>query len=91
MPPCLDCQALSGVLVDDGQQPHRPTVPGPDVDEVIGPQMVSPLGLSLTHDTSFSHSRPLLGCRAGTLSPSRRQLRSTRLWFTTHPLRRRGQ
>ena len=28
----------------------------------------------------------LLGCFRGTFSPSRRQMRSTRLWFTCHPL-----
>ena len=33
----------------------------------------------------LSQSRPRLGCLAGTLSPSRRQIRSTRLWFTLHP------
>ena len=29
------------------------------------------------HDPSLSHSRPRLGCFFGTLSPSRRQIRST--------------
>ena len=33
-------------------------------------------------DPSLSHGRPLFGCFAGTFSPSRRQMRSTRLWFT---------
>ena len=37
------------------------------------------------HDPSFSHSRFRLGCFAGTFSPSRRQIRSTRLTFTTQP------
>ena len=36
-------------------------------------------GLSLIQDPSLSHSRPRLGCLAGTFSPSRRQIRSTRL------------
>ena len=33
----------------------------------------------------MSQSRPLLGCLAGTFSPSRRQIRSTRLRFTAQP------
>ena len=41
--------------------------------------------LSRTQEPSVSQSRPRLGCLAGTLSPSRRQIRSTRLWFTLHP------
>jgi len=36
-------------------------------------------GRSRTHDPSLSHSRPRLGCFTGTFSPSRRQIRSTRL------------
>jgi hypothetical protein len=39
------------------------------------------------HDPSLSHSRPRLGCRLGTFSPSRRQIRSTRLWLTSPPSR----
>ena len=31
-----DGQALPSVLVDQGQQPHRPAVPGPDMDKAIG-------------------------------------------------------
>src|SRR6516162_11067231 len=44
--------------------------------------------LSRMHDPSFSHRRPRLGCLAGTFSPSRRQIRSTRLSLTSHPARR---
>ena len=33
---------------------------------------------------------PFLGCFAGTLSPSRRQIRSTRLTFTVQPASRRS-
>ena len=42
-------------------------------------------GRSRTHDPSPSHSRPRLGCLAGTLGPSRRHILSTCLWFTCHP------
>src|SRR6476646_2779374 len=40
---------------------------------------------SRMHDPSFSHRRARLGCRAGTFSPSRRQIRSTRLSLTSQP------
>src|SRR5439155_5265432 len=40
---------------------------------------------SRMHDPSFSHRRPRLGCLAGTFSPSRRQIRSTRLSLTSQP------
>jgi len=40
---------------------------------------------SRMQDPSASHSRPRLGCLAGTFSPSRRQIRSTRLSLTTQP------
>jgi len=36
-------------------------------------------------EPSLSHSRPRLGCGAGTLSPSRRQMRCTRLALTRQP------
>jgi hypothetical protein len=41
------------------------------------------------HDPSLSQSRPRFGCLEGTFSPSRRQIRSTRFLFTTHPAWRR--
>src|SRR6478672_2120381 len=37
------------------------------------------------HDPSESQSRPRLGCLWGTFSPSRRQIRSTRLSLTSQP------
>jgi len=37
------------------------------------------------HDPSFNQSRPFFGCFWGTFSPSRRQIRSTRLAFTVQP------
>ena len=42
-------------------------------------------GRRRTQEPSFSHSRPRLGCRRGTFSPSRRQMRSTRLWLRRQP------
>src|SRR5215211_4571874 len=43
---------------------------------------------SRMHDPSFSHRRPRLGCLAGTFSPSRRQIRSTRLSLTSQLMAR---
>lgn len=40
---------------------------------------------NLMHDPSLSHSLLLLGCFCGTFSPSRLQMRSTRLWLTCQP------
>jgi hypothetical protein len=40
------------------------------------------------HEPSASHSLPRLGCRAGTFSPSQRQIRCTRLRFTAQPAAR---
>ena len=40
---------------------------------------------SRTQEPSFSQSRPFFGCFPGTLSPSSRQMRSTRLTFTAQP------
>ena len=42
------------------------------------------------HEPSFSHSHPRFGCRCGTFSPSRRQIRSTRFLFTSQPVSRSG-
>ena len=42
-------------------------------------------GRNRTQDPWFSHSRPFLGCFMGTLSPSYRHKRSTRLSFTCQP------
>ena len=42
---------------------------------------------SRTQGPSFSQGPPLLGCLAGTFSPSRRQIRSTRWRLTFQPAR----
>ena len=51
---------------------------------LIGERQVSHLSLA-QRDPSLNHSRLRLGCFLGTFSPSARQIRSTRLWFTRHP------
>jgi hypothetical protein len=50
------------------------------LDEVIGPDMIGPLGAKT--DTGSVQMRPCLDCLAGTFSPSRGQIRSTRLSLT---------
>ena len=46
------------------------------------------IGQRRTQDPSVNHSLPRFGCFWGTFSPSCRQIRSTRLWFTIQPSRR---
>lgn len=58
------------------------------LDEIIGPEMAwESASLRRTqYDPSASQSVALLGCFCGRiLSPSRRQIRVTRLWFTCQP------
>ena len=50
--------------------------------------MIAMLGPQADTQPSASHSRPRLGCFLGTFSPSRRQIRSTRLSFTSQPASR---
>lgn len=80
----VDGQALAGELVDDGEHAKAPAVVGAVGNEVVGPDVVRPTRAQ-THEPSFSHNRPRLGCFLGTFSPSWRQIRSTRLWFTRQP------
>ena len=44
LPPNADCQALAGELVQDVEHAEGPAVMGPVMHEVIGPDMVRPLG-----------------------------------------------
>ena len=47
--------------------------------------MVRSLGLQTHAGAVIEPQTSLLGCLAGTFSPSRRQIRSTLLWFTSQP------
>jgi hypothetical protein len=58
---------------------------GAVLNEVISPDVIRALRPQTDAEPSVSHRRPRLGCLAGTLSPSRRQIRSTRFLFTTQP------
>jgi len=81
LPLHADGQGPARELVHDAEPAERAPVVGPVLDEVIGPDMVGSLG----PEPLLSRSRPFLGCVPGTLSPSRRQMRSTRFLFTTQP------
>jgi hypothetical protein len=89
-------QAFVGELVDDVEQADLASVMGALLEKVIEPALAKAgdqtwLGRSARsrmHDPSASHSRARLGCRLGTFSPSRRQIRSTRLSLTSQPARR---
>ena len=50
--------------------------------------MVGALGSEPDARAVSSQSRPFFGCLLGTLSPSRRQMRSTRFTFTAQPAAR---
>ena len=43
------------------------------------------LAMNSIQEPSLNHSRPRLGWRDGTFSPSCRQMRSTHLWYTRQP------
>ena len=79
LPGHLDRQTLAGELVDHRQDfrglPSRVRSNTKSYAHTWLPYA----GLSLRQAPSLSHSRPRLGCLAGTFSPSRRQIRSTRL------------
>ena len=60
-----DLQGLVGELVDDAGLAIFPSIMGAVLDEVVGPDMIWPLGFEPTHEPSFSHSRPRLGSFAG--------------------------
>ena len=75
-----------GEFVDDVEQADFTPVMGALLEEVVGPDVVGALGPQPdAYDPSFSHRRPRFGCLAGTFSPSRRQIRSTRLSLTSQP------
>jgi hypothetical protein len=58
---------------------------GAVLDEVVGPDIIALLRRSRMHHPPASQSLPRLGCLGGTFSPSRRQIRSTRLSLIIQP------
>ena len=84
-----DRQAFAGELVDDVEHAILPSRYGCDPRQSRRTRHgCGCSGRSRMHDPSLSQSRPLFGCFCGTFSPSRRQIRSTRLSFTTQPASR---
>ena len=82
----MDGQTLPGILIHHCQETNGFAVTGTKGHKVVCPDVVPSLWPQPHgQEPSVSQSRPRLGCLAGTLSPSRRQIRSTRLWFTLHP------
>lgn len=72
-------------FVDDRQDAELAAVMRAPLDEVVSPDVPGYSGRRRMHDPSLSQRRPRFGWRSGTLRTSRRQIRSTRLWFTVHP------
>lgn len=79
LPPGPDQQVLPRVLIRNVQDPQRSAVIGAVVTKSYDQKWSRWARRSRTHGPSWSHNRCFFGCRCGTLSPSRRQRRSTRL------------
>ena len=88
LPPNPDRQALTGELVQDIERTKGPAVMGAVMHEVIGPDMVRPFGAQPDAGAVVDPEPPPLRLLAGTFSPSRRQIRSTRLSLTCQPASR---
>src|SRR6516225_12394927 len=78
-----DRQAFMAELVEYVEHPVLATIVGAILDEVIGPHMIALLRPQ--QDPLVSQSLPRLGCLCGTFSPSRCQIRSTRLSLIVQP------
>ena len=83
-----DCEAFPGELVDHVQHADLAFVMGFVFDEVVGPDVIGPLRPQPDTGSVVEPKPALLSCFCGTLSPSRRQIRATRLRFTIQPERR---
>ena len=83
-----DRQALMRELVQDVKHAILPSIMRAVLDEVVGPHVIAMLGPQAMHEPSVNHRRPRFGCFWGTFSPSRRQIRSTRLSLTSQPASR---
>lgn len=75
----FDCKAFSGELTNDGEHAE-----GPGIEHAITNEPRDQMwpGYSVqirTHNPSFRHNRTCSGWHDGTLSPSRREIRQTRL------------
>ena len=83
--PHVDREALSGGLVDHSQHAVGPSVRGAVHDEVIAPDVIRLLRPQANAGGFIEPEPPALRLLLRDLSPSRRQIRATRLWFTLQP------
>ena len=78
-------------FVGDIEHPILASVLGAVFDKVVGPDIVALLRPQRMHEPSASQSLPRLRCSWGTFSPSRCQIRSTRLSLIIQPAWRRAR
>jgi hypothetical protein len=72
-------------LIDKVQHAIFSPIMRETLDKIIGPDVIGTLGAQPHARTIRQPQPPPLACFAGTFSPSRRQIHSTRLSLTTHP------
>jgi metal transporter CNNM len=83
-----DSDAFTCEFVDHVEHPVLPPIVSAILDEVIGPDVIGTLRPQTDTGTIIEPQPPSLprfGCLVGTFSPSRRQIRSTRLKLTIQP------
>jgi hypothetical protein len=80
-----DRQCFAREFVDHAQDPELARIAGPVCDEVVGPDLIGALRPQPDARTIRSPEPVTFRLLAGTLSPSRRQIRSTRLRLTGQP------
>ena len=78
-------QALPTGLVDDGQDAELATIMRAAFDEVVRPHMPRIFPTQSDARAVVQPQPAALWLALRTLSPSRRQIRSPRLWFTVQP------
>jgi len=81
----MDRQTLAAVLVDHCEHAERFPVMGAVHNEVVAPHMAAILWPEPHARSIVEPQPPALGLPLWNLEPSRRQIRSTRLAFTTQP------
>jgi hypothetical protein len=77
------------LFVDHRQDGELATVMGAVLDEVVGPDVARPLRPQPDAGAVREPQAPAARLLGRNLQPSRRQIRSTRLWFTLQPASRR--
>ena len=83
-----DGQTLAGELIDDVEHADPAPIMGAVLNKVVGPDVIAVLGPQPDTGAVVQPEPTALRLRPGTFSPSRRQIRSTRLSLTSQPARR---